>query len=160
MKCKVSTKKGTIINGPYLDERRECKKYTLSLSSFEAAIDLLPELDVNPLPNLGPKVNHHFKFNNSAYIETEHPRWGYIQSVTPLRYSPWMPETIKAGKELFTYYGYKKAMFPEDFPWYWEDQNKILREERLKKEAKKKSMKDNKQQKIRDRKKAKNCPKD
>ena len=43
------------------DYRRGCKKYSLGLSTFDALIDLKPELDVNPLPNLGPKVNHHFR---------------------------------------------------------------------------------------------------
>ena len=42
----------------------------------------------------------------------EHPRWGMIQTVTPLR-------DLKAGEELFTYYGYGWPEggpdFPEDF---------------------------------------------
>ena len=140
----------------------------MGLFSFEVTIDLLPELDVNPLPNLGPKVNHHFNFNNSAYIETEHPRWGYIQSVTPwnmkevMGYSLWKTEKLKAGEELFTYYGYKQNTFPEDFPWYWETKGQILREERLKKEAKalekwKKSKNNSKTQKKNN---SKNCPKE
>ena len=109
--------------------RRECKKYSLGLRSYDATIDLPPELDVNPLPNLGPKVNHHFKEHNSNYMETEHPRWGLIQSVTPF-------VDMKAGEELFTFYGYGiKAKFPADFPWYWEAKMKIDREERLQKEA-------------------------
>ena len=33
--------------------RRHCKKYTLHISYYAGAIDLPPELDVNPLPNLG-----------------------------------------------------------------------------------------------------------
>ena len=33
--------------------RRHCKKYTLHISYYGGAIDLPPELDVNPLPNLG-----------------------------------------------------------------------------------------------------------
>ena len=61
---------------------------------------------------LGPKVNHHFRANNSVYMETEHPRWGLIQSVTPTK-------NIKAGEELFTYYGYGASEFPNDFPWYF-----------------------------------------
>ena len=27
---------------------------------------------------------------------------------------------VKAGSELFTFYGYKKGDFPNDFPWYFE----------------------------------------
>jgi hypothetical protein len=110
------------------DYRRECKKYSLGLSSFMARIDLPPEFDVNPLPNLGPKVNHHFRFNNSVYMELEHPRWGLIQSVTTTR-------DIKAGKELFTNYGYGKNDFPDDFPWYWEKMRAQEKEERLLEEA-------------------------
>ena len=37
-------------------------------------LKLVPKIfDVNPLPNLGPKVNHHFRLNNSVFIEMEHP---------------------------------------------------------------------------------------
>ena len=43
------------------DYRRACKKYSLGLSTYDGRIDIKPELDVNPLPNLGPKVNHHFR---------------------------------------------------------------------------------------------------
>ena len=39
------------------------------------------EIDVNPLPNMGPKVNHHFRKNNAGFQEIEHPRWGLIQSL-------------------------------------------------------------------------------
>ena len=76
----------------------------------------------------------HFRSNNSVYQETEHPRWGLIQSVTPTR-------NIKAGEELFTNYGYKSADFPDDFPWYWETKLAIEREERIEKENKKKEEK-------------------
>ena len=111
--------------------RRHCKKYSLGISSYMGVIDLPPELDVNPLPNLGPKVNHHFRNKNAAYVEIEHPRFGLIQSVTALR-------DIKAGEELFTNYGYAKMDFPDDFPWYWETKMALEREERLEEEAKKK----------------------
>lgn len=56
------------------DYRRACKKYSLGISTYSAVINLPPELDVNPLPNHGPKVNHHFRLNNSVYSEIEHPR--------------------------------------------------------------------------------------
>ena len=116
-----------------LDYRRHCKKYTLTLSTFEATIDLPPELDINPLPNLGPKVNHHFRHNNSEYLETEHPRWGCIQSVTARNHNT---DILKAGDELFTYYGYGKNEFPYDFPWYWEMKAQIEHEEHLKEQSK------------------------
>ena len=40
------------------DERRHCKKYSLRLDSFEAIIDIPPELDSTETfqPTLGPKV--------------------------------------------------------------------------------------------------------
>ena len=91
----------------------------------------------------GPKVNHHFRANNSGYTPMEHPRWGMIQTVTPTR-------DIKAGEELFTYYGYGRQKggqdFPEDFPWYWEAKQSIEKEERLlqKKKGKKKVEKNKK----------------
>ena len=43
------------------DYRRACKKYSLGFGTYDGMIDIKPELDVNPLPNLGPKVNHHFR---------------------------------------------------------------------------------------------------
>ena len=51
----------------------------------------------------------------AVYIETEHPRWGLIQSVVPTK-------ALSAHTELFTYYGYgdEGGLFPEDFPWYFE----------------------------------------
>ena len=64
----------------------------------------------------------------------EHPRWGIIQSVTPNR-------DIKAGEEIFTFYGYKGSDFPEDFLWYWEAKRLINREERLQSEKRKKKKK-------------------
>ena len=96
--------------------RRNCNKYRIGLSTYLATFGLPPELDVDPLPNLGPKVNHNFHQNNSVYIETEHPRWGMIQSVTP-KYD------LKAGQELFTHYNYKKQDFPYDHPWYWKSES-------------------------------------
>ena len=68
---------------------------------------------MDPLPNLGPKVNHHFTKNNSDFLEIEHPRWGLIQSIVTTK-------EVKAGEELFLYYGYKENLFPLDFPWYFQ----------------------------------------
>ena len=51
-----------------------------------------------------------------------------IQSVTTNR-------SIKAGEELYTYYGYRRSRFPADFPWYWELKGIMDKEARL--EAKK-----------------------
>ena len=116
------------------DYRRHCKKYSLGITTFGGTIDLPPEFDVNPLPNLGPKVNHHFKDSNSGYVEIEHPRWGLIQSVTAMR-------DLKAGEELFTYYGYGKNDFPSDFLWYHEAKLAIDREERMEKEKEKSELK-------------------
>ena len=115
------------------DYRRECTKYIIHLVSYEGVIAIPPEFDINPLPTIGPKVNHHFKFNNALYMEAEHPRWGLITSVVPVR-------DIKAGEELFTHYQYKDGkQFPEDHPWYFETELIIKREERLQKEEKDKS---------------------
>ena len=46
--------------------KRECFKYSIDLNSYHGHIDLPPEFDINPLPTLGPKVNHHFIINNSG----------------------------------------------------------------------------------------------
>ena len=105
----------------------------MMLYSYEGIFQLPPEFDIDPLPNLGPKVNHHFKHNNTIYIEIEHPRWGLIQSVTPFK-------DLKAGEELFTNYGYDRngeqpGDFPHDYPWYWESRQKYKRQERFEKEA-------------------------
>ena len=54
----------------------------------------------------------------------DHPRWGIIQSVVTNR-------DIKAGEELFGHYGYKKAPFPLDHPWYHDLQRKIQKERRM-----------------------------
>ena len=121
------------------DYRRLCKKYSLGVSSYQAIIDLPPEFDVNPLPNLGGKVNHHFRLNNSVFIEMEHPRWGLMQSLTPAR-------DVKAGEELFAYYGYKSKEFPADFQWYWETLMEIEKQERL--ELKEKELQKKEQSKL------------
>ena len=52
--------------------RRHCKKYSLGTNTFGGTIDLPPELDKNPLPNLGPKVNHHFRDQNSGTVVENH----------------------------------------------------------------------------------------
>ena len=110
------------------DYRRECTKYSVQLVTYDGVVAIPPELDINPLSTVGPKVNHHFRFNNSAYIETEHPRWGLIIGVTTAI-------AVNAGKELFTHYQYKEGVpFPEDHPWYFETELAIKREERIKKE--------------------------
>ena len=54
-RCTHNTSKST-------DYRRHCKKYSIGFSTYHGIIDIFPELDVNPLPNLGPKVNHHFRY--------------------------------------------------------------------------------------------------
>ena len=45
---------------------------------------------------------------------------------------------MKAGEELFTFYGYGKNDFPADFPWYFEAKLALEREERIAKEAEEK----------------------
>ena len=107
------------------NERRECLKYHLPLRRYDVLISLPPEFDKEPLPNLGPKVNHHFQFNNSYYDEIEHPRWGVIQGVTTNK-------PIKAGEELFTFYEYKQEDFPADFPWYHKAKMKLIEEQKSK----------------------------
>ena len=40
---------------------------------------------------------------------------------------------IKAGEELFTYYGYhpdRDIVFPADYPWYWKLKEKIEKGEK------------------------------
>ena len=54
----------------------------------------------------------------------DHPRWGLIQSVVTNRY-------IKAGEELYGYYGYKPSEFPTDHPWYFELERQIEKERRI-----------------------------
>ena len=41
----------------------------MMLYSYEEIFQLPPEFDIDPLPNLGPKVNHNFMHNNTIYIE-------------------------------------------------------------------------------------------
>jgi hypothetical protein len=72
------------------------------------------------------QVNHHFRLNNSAFTDMEHPRWGAIVSVISLT-------PIKAGSEIFTHYGYQRGPFPIDFPWYFEALDKFKKEEKQKK---------------------------
>ena len=113
---------------------------------WQGHIDLPPEFDVNPLPTLGPKVNHHFILNNSQYKEAEHPRWGSINSVVPIK-------DLKVGEELFTYYDYESSPvqmeFPLDHPWYFAAKEVIDKEKeesvkKTKKMKKKKKKKNNK----------------
>ena len=61
----------------------------------------------------------------------DHPRWGLIQGVVATR-------DIKAGEELFGFYGYNKnkAVFPNDFPWYFELKTKVEKEQRLRRRSK------------------------
>ncbi len=105
------------------DYRRDCLKYSAVTLMWQGRIDLPPEFDVNPLPTMGPKVNHHFRFNNSVESEIEHPRFGLIQSMTATT-------DIKAGQEIYANYGYEKpGEFPGDFPWYWEAKRRFEEEE-------------------------------
>ena len=47
----------------------------------------------------------------------------------------WQFRPIKAGEEIFTYYGYRKDLAPpNDFPWYWDLLKKTEEEEELLKE--------------------------
>ena len=95
-----------------LEERRECFKYQIPLMHYQAFISLPPEMDNGPCPNFGPKVNHHFQFNNSAFGEIEHPRWGVIVGVGTTK-------QIRAGEEIYSYYSYENQNnFKTDFPWY------------------------------------------
>ena len=56
-------------------------------------------------------------------MDIEHPRWGAIMGVVSTKY-------IKAGEELFTYYGYREhRRMPSDYPWYWELKRKVDEEE-------------------------------
>ena len=94
------------------------------------------------------QVNHHFRQNNSYYSQIEHPRWGATQSVTT-KYD------IKAGQELFTYYGYGVYPPPNDFPWYWELKMKIEKQERLDAQKMKAQQAKNKPQKVKSKQKKK-----
>ena len=91
---------------------------------------------------LGPKVNHHFRANNSILGTMEHPRWGLIMTITPTR-------DIKSGEEIFIYYGYENERnsgeFPIDYPWYWDQKMALEKDERLKHKTEKKKIKKQKQ---------------
>ena len=70
------------------------------------------------------QVNHHFRKNNTAFKEFEHPRWGAIIGV-------YAKKDIEAGEELFAYYGYSLGHnIPNDHPWYWEAKRELEKEER------------------------------
>eukprot|EP00094_Tigriopus_californicus_P000772 TCALIF_00747-PA protein Name:"Similar to setd7 Histone-lysine N-methyltransferase SETD7 (Danio rerio)" AED:0.33 eAED:0.33 QI:70/0.5/0.33/0.66/1/1/3/69/754 len=114
------------------DERRHCKKYSLGISYTNVVINIPPEYDTPDVfhPTLAHKINHHFTKNNTYFSDIEHPRWGMIQSVRMSNY-----RTVLPDKELFGYYGYSEADFPEDFPWYHELRRQMEREVRLEKEA-------------------------
>jgi hypothetical protein len=58
----------------------------------------------------------------------EHPRFGSIMSVATT-----LP--VKAGDELFTFYGYKKSDH-DTFEWYFEELEKLEKEEKKKKKRK------------------------
>ena len=72
------------------------------------------------------KVNHHFRKNNTNFGEFEHPRWGAV-------YGVYASKDIKAGDELFGYYGYGHGQnIPHDYPWYWEAKRELEKDERMK----------------------------
>ena len=118
--CKFNTSKSD-------DYRRDCSKYAMMLYSYEGIFQLPPEFDIDPLPNLGPKVNHHFKHNNTIYIEIEHPRWGLIIALLTTR-------DVKKEEEIFANYDYDPDEFPMDYPWYHDQKIAFQKEERLRKE--------------------------
>ena len=111
------------------DYRRHCKKYSLPLTTYNWQIELPPDYDIDPLPTLGPKVNHDFRFNNSQFLEMEHPRWGMIQTVTAF-------QELHPGEEILVNYSYDRhgpnpLPFPNDFPWYWEARAALEKENKL-----------------------------
>ena len=61
---------------------------------------------------LGHKVNHSFRYANTAYKSAFHPRFGYIKSLLAT-------ETINKGEELLVDYGYERnnGNIP---PWFSE----------------------------------------
>ena len=69
-----------------------------------------------------------------------------MQSLTPAR-------DVKAGEELFAYYGYKSKEFPADFQWYWETLMEIEKQERLELELKVKELKENEKTTLNNKKK-------
>ena len=80
----------------------------------------------------------------------EHPRFGSILSV-------YTTVPIKAGQEIFTYYGYKKKDRTEDSDWYFEQLEQIEREQmkEKEKEEKKEKVKEEKKEKVKAEKKKK-----
>ena len=54
---------------------------------------------------------------------------------------------IKAGEELFTYYGYIEAEPPNDFPWYFEIKKKIEKDEEDEMRKKEQAVKNKKKKK-------------
>lgn len=80
----------------------------------------------------------------------EHPRFGSILSV-------YATVPIKAGQEIFTYYGYKKKDRTEDSDWYFEQLEQIEREQmkEKEKEEKKEKVKEEKKEKVKAEKKKK-----
>ena len=86
------------------------------------------------------QVNHSFRHTNSAYVSAEHPRWGSIMCVESQR-------PIKAGEELYTYYGYGQAEPPNDFPCYFDLKKKIDEEEKEKKRQEEEAKKNKKKKK-------------
>ena len=90
--------------------------------------------------NLFLQINHNFTHNNTHFEIIDHPRWGIIQGVVANR-------DLKAGEELFGYYGYTTSKFPDDFPWYYDLKAKVEKEKRLK-QAKEKMMKKKKKQTV------------
>ena len=60
------------------DYRRGCFKYSIGLHSYHGQIDLPPEYDINPLSTFGPKVNHHFRMNNSGNVLLHHKLKGHL----------------------------------------------------------------------------------
>ena len=85
----------------------------------------------------------------------EHPRFGSILSV-------YATVPIKAGQEIFTYYGYKKKDRTEDSDWYFEQLELIEREQmkEKEKEEKKEKVKEEKKKKEKGKRKKKKQNKD
>ena len=47
---------------------------------------------------------------------------------------------LLTGTEIFTHYGYIKASFPSDFPWYFKALQNFEKEQKKKKKRKKESI--------------------
>ena len=99
--------------------RRNCMKYAIKSGRYDARTALPPEKDVEPYPNVGGKVNHHFCEANAIFSEIEHPRWGLMVGIFTNR-------NIRAGEEIFIDYGYKLNEFPYDVPWYWKAKEETI----------------------------------